>query len=171
MSEFTDNEGRKWQLVIDAPTIVAVREAHDVDLVDISESAKVWDLLAEDDLVLFVDVLWTICAEQCQAGSIDAVSFAKGLDGDALGDATDALVQAISNFIPPRRRQLLTALMTKKMELMKKGMDLAQTKVESQALESKVMKKLDSDLDQAIDQTLQTSASDGQGPVESAPKG
>jgi hypothetical protein len=109
MATFKDNKGREWVIQLDAPTITLVRQEFDgFDLANLDGSVY---LKLTEDVVFLVDVLWVLVRDQAQAlsPSVSDVDFGRALGGDSIDNAVNALLEAISNFIPQRKRVLLTA--------------------------------------------------------------
>lgn len=65
----------------------------------------------ESDVVLLVDTLWILCRTQARAvhGITDEV-FGAGLGGDCIADATKALLDAITDFFPKDKREVVQTL-------------------------------------------------------------
>lgn len=152
MPKFKDSLEREWDLAIDAPTIQLVRERHQVDLADIGASEQ-WNRLTTD-LVLRVDVLWTVLEEQAKERGINQREFAKGLIGEGLGSATDALLTGIENFFPPDLRSLWRALCQKNKETMKIGITAAIERLNDPHLQKKLQDAMASRMDSELDARL-----------------
>lgn len=114
MREYRDELGRAWKLTINVTQAERVKEALNVDLLNLygETAGKLFS-----NPPLFVDVLHTLCRDQCAAESIDPVSFAEGLVGDAIERAADALMDAVADFFPSRKRKTLQAIKTKGKQL------------------------------------------------------
>lgn len=85
MSSFHDSRGNRWRIRLDAPTIFAVRQECNVDLVGVNFSAAVADSLRLTEV---------LCAV------LNTTTLNKTLTGDSLDDAELALVTAIAEFYP-----------------------------------------------------------------------
>ena len=106
MRTFTDADGRQWSLRLTVDDIRRVRDNCDVDLLDVGEGL----LRQLADVVTLVDVLHCLLVVECEARQIDPVEFAGGLRGDALDDASRALMEALIDFFPSRRQPALRKL-------------------------------------------------------------
>ena len=112
-SKFTDSENREWTLYLDINLARTIRNRLDVDVLDPQGGLS---KLASDPILL-VDTLYLICEEQCIQRKVSDEEFGRSLRGQSIEDATDALVEALTDFIPPRRRELLQSMTTAGEEL------------------------------------------------------
>lgn len=145
MSKFKDTEGREWSIALDAPTIREVREACDFDLV--SDDGKLYERLSEDPVKL-IEVLWTLC--KGQHASVEYIPFAKSMVGDAIEHATDALLEAVANFFPARKRSLLLSLAKKQRAAETAGMELAAKRLDDPNLLTSAVATMESRMDEAL---------------------
>ena len=111
MKTFTDNTGRTWTLVVNVATIKRVRALCDVDLNSIIEvdkdnqpSTKLLERLSSDP-VLLVDVLYAVCKPECDRLNVTDDDFGAAMAGDAIEQATSALLDEIIDFFPAQKRQ------------------------------------------------------------------
>ena len=110
MKTFTDNMGRTWTLVVNVATIKRVRALCGVDLNSIVEvedgkpSAKLLERLSGDP-VLLVDVLYAVCRPECEQKGVSDEDFGAAMAGDAVEQATDALLDEIVDFFPAAKRK------------------------------------------------------------------
>lgn len=103
MAAFTDNAGRPWRVSLTVSDIKRVRDLLDFDLLNEDVGAMVIDLAG--DVVMVADVLFVICKPQADQQEVSDVSFGEGLAGDALQAATDALIIALIEFLPKKKRR------------------------------------------------------------------
>lgn len=109
MKSFTDNVGRAWTLVVNVATIKRVRALCGVDLNTIVEvedgkpSAKLLERLSGDP-VLLVDVLYAVCKPECDQRGVSDEDFGAAMAGDAVEQATDALLDEVIDFFPAAKR-------------------------------------------------------------------
>lgn len=152
MAAFKDVNGRDWLLELDAPTIRTVRqECEGIDLAD--TEGKSYQRLA-DNVVLLVDVLWVLCREQAAAKQTTQQMFAKAIVGQAIESATAAMLAAITDFFPPRHRQLLTTVANKNEAMRNLGIARALEKIGDPALEQRIMAGLEAKMDAEIQRVL-----------------
>ena len=151
MASFDDNAGRSWTLRIDVSAIRRVREALDVDLLDLA-GGPLLERVAGDP-VLLVDILYVLCSAQADEQSVDAEAFGAAMAGDAIDRATGALLEALADFFPSRKAALLR-------QVIDKGQTLAER------LLARAEKRLaDGDLDAAMEEV----AAESGGSASSSP--
>lgn len=131
--KFTDLHGNQWELVITVAEYRMLKDSHGVDIGRIFDKDDNWisQILAQDDMITLPLILHDLCKDQCEAGGIDEETFFKGLCGDTLSSATDALLQAVSNFTPVHKRQALQVIV----DNLRKGMQAVTDKVVSREME------------------------------------
>ena len=120
MPAFKDANGKEWLIAIDGPKIRHVRKEVGVDLAATDGSAS--DRLYNDPVAL-VDSLWVICRAQANTAGITSDQFGAALVGDPIDDATKALIDAINDFFPNRRRAAMKALTARMTETREAGME------------------------------------------------
>ena len=116
MPFFVDNQNRTWQVRITTTEIKRLRETLGLNIVDGFDlrANEKRDVLAElADPVMLVDVLYVICQPQCEAADISDEQFGESLIGDVIDEATTALLEALCDFFPNKKRLILRALMAK----------------------------------------------------------
>jgi hypothetical protein len=117
MKTFTDNTGRTWTLVVNVATIKRVRALCGVDLNSIVEvedgkpSAKLLERLSGDP-VLLVDVLYAVCRPECEQKGVSDEDFGAAMAGDAVEQATDALLDEIVDFFPAAKRKAFQRILS-----------------------------------------------------------
>ena len=123
MAKFMDAQGSEWILRVNVNTVRKVRNATDEDLTKVVESDTLSRLAG--DSVLLGDVLWCIVADQAAERKITNEQFLERLEGDALEAATTAFVEALVDFFPRPRRDLLKRLVDAGKEVQKQAMAAA----------------------------------------------
>jgi len=151
MATFKDSDGKDWILVLDAPTIRAVRSDCKIDLASLDD--KPFQQL-HDDVVLLVDVLYVMCRDQAIAKDITDRQFGQRLVGDAIDRATAALLEAITDFFPQSQRLLLSSLARKNREVREKAMSLTMARIEDPRLMPAMEKAMEDRLDKELDDAL-----------------
>ena len=140
MKTFVDTNGKTWTVNINVATIQRVKDLLGVNLME----AITGDLITklEDDVILFVDVLYCVCKQEAEANNITDVKFGESLAGDALEAATEAFLTDLIDFFPAAKRQIFRKAWSK------------QKQAETVAVQ-KIDKKLeDLDLDKIIEAKL-----------------
>ena len=143
MKSFTDNMGRTWTLVVNVAAIKRVRALCGVDLNAIVEvdrdnnpTAELLERLSTDP-VLLVDVLYAVCKPECEQKGVTDEDFGAAMAGDAIEQATGALLDEVVDFFPEAKRTALRKILaaTRRFEaLAKKRLEdlLADGKFENQ---------------------------------------
>ena len=109
MKTFTDNIGRTWTLLVNVATIKRVRALCGVDLNSIIEvedgkpTTKLLERLSTDP-VLLVDVLYAVCRPECEQKGVSDEDFGAAMAGDAIEQATSALLDEVIDFFPEAKR-------------------------------------------------------------------
>lgn len=105
MASFTDDKGREWCVSLNINKARALRERLNVNILN----TEGLDILAQD-VVLLVDVIYVLCEDQLKARNVSDVEFGESLSGMSLQSASDALIEAILDFSPPRQQKVLRQL-------------------------------------------------------------
>jgi len=145
MKQFTDNQGRAWNVEINVDAIKRVRGTCGVDLLDASDKQK--SLLTDlaTDPVLLVDVIYVVCRLQADDRGVSDEDFGRAMAGDAIDRATEALLEEVVNFTPnPRDRERMRKMLGKMNVWLEKTRDFLDTKLD------------DPRLDRAVESQLQT---------------
>ena len=149
MKSFTDNLGRTWTLVVNVAAIKRVRALCGVDLNAIVEIDKENNPTAEllerlsSDPVLLVDVLYAVCKPECDQKNISDEDFGAAMAGDAIEQATSALLDEVVDFFPEAKRTALRRILnaTRRFET------LAKKRLEDLLANGKFEEKLVSELE------------------------
>ena len=128
MKSFTDNLGRTWTLVVNVAAIKRVRALCGVDLNAIVEIDKNNNPTAEllerlsTDPVLLVDVLYAVCKTECDQKGVSDEDFGAAMAGDAIEQATAALLDEVVDFFPTAKRAALQKILaaTRRIEALAK---------------------------------------------------
>lgn len=105
MKTFKDTEGREWALVLNVGTAKQVKTLTGVDLLDVGRGDLFATILS--DPYLLANVLYALCRDECVKRGISDEDFGRGLAGDAIDEAAQALMAEIVAFFPLRKRQVL----------------------------------------------------------------
>lgn len=118
MHIFTDNKGRKWDIVLNVNQIKRVRAVLGIDLVNvITLDAKgevkvdLIDRIANDPCLL-VDILCVLTEKQAASLGVSDIQFGESLAGDAIEDATKAFLDELVDFFPGAKRLFLQKAVT-----------------------------------------------------------
>ncbi|XZE55910.1 hypothetical protein SH139x_001959 [Planctomycetaceae bacterium SH139] len=137
MQKFVDHSGRIWVVQIDVATIKRVRSVTGVDLLSIVEGELIEQL--SRDPVLLCDVLYAVCQPQALAADVSEETFGEGLAGDAIAEATVALLEALVAFFPEPRRRLLQQAASKYQAIEQQALKLLSQRLDDPQLEKKAL--------------------------------
>lgn len=111
MPQFTDINGRDWQLRITVADVRRVRDATGIDIGKIlDKDCQPLDDLASD-VCKMVDVLYVLCKPQADKLGMTDEQFGESLAGDCIEHACYALLEAIAYFFPSRQRDLVLTML------------------------------------------------------------
>ena len=147
MRTFVDNAGRTWTVAVSVDSIKRVKSLLSVNLLDAIEG-KLIEQLASDP-VLLCDVIYVLCKPEADARNVSDEEFGRAMAGDAIDNATTALLEELVDFFPSGKRQVLAKAMAKLKTFQTKAIEAAS-------------KRLD---DPRLDQQLETLLSEGDLPV------
>lgn len=148
---FTDNKDREWLLDLDMFEAQRISEEYGVNLLGMDGAA--WVSLGSD-LVLTFSVIWSLCEEQAVAAGIDAREFARGMVGEAIERAIDALQQSALSLFPSRQRRSLVDLIKKNGELHDEGVRQMLDKLDSDELRKAYGDAIDRQFSQSLKTVL-----------------
>ncbi|MEX0654868.1 MAG: hypothetical protein WD151_12160 [Phycisphaeraceae bacterium] len=140
MNSFTDSQGRTWTLTVTVDAIKRVRRLTEIDLLE-AVSGRLLERLAGDPVVL-CDVLYALCRPEAESKQVTDEDFGRAMAGDAIEQATAALLEALADFFPSRKRQLLKQAGAKLSELEAKVLDHAEAQLSSGAIDAELDRML-----------------------------
>lgn len=125
---FKDSKGREYDCKVSLATAIELKKIG----VDIGHhlDGKLWQQLSEDPALL-VTTLAMACADSLKSHGIDEMELASSLDGDSLDAASEALLDAITDFSPPRVRAAIRKVMDKSNQAMNLATDRLNQAVDS----------------------------------------
>ena len=137
MKQFTDNKERSWTLSLNIATAKKVKDAVSFDLLSEDVGEMVGRLAV--DPVLLCDVIFILVSDQAARNNITDEDFGESMAGEAIGKATEALLDEIVDFFPPRKRKVLRMALDKMEEaedlLMTRAEDLISSKTAEEIVE------------------------------------
>ncbi len=146
MKTFTDNAGRTWTVAINVECIKRVKTLLSVNLLDAIEGKLIEELVS--DPVLLCDVVYCVCKPEADTNEVSDEEFGCAMAGDAIDNATTALLEELVDFFPSGKRQVLAKALQKLKTFQTKAVETAS-------------KRLD---DPKLDQQLETLLQEGQLP-------
>jgi hypothetical protein len=110
VSTFKDAKNREWTIDIDPIGVSDVHKELGVSLYTILDNGlkPLGELL--ENTPVFLNVVYILVREQCQAKQVDDREFLRGLKGDAMEAMCDAFYEALASFFPKKKRELLMEL-------------------------------------------------------------
>jgi hypothetical protein len=141
MKTFVDNAGRTWTVAINVNAIKRVRALLDINLLEVIEGQLIDKLIR--DPVLLCDVVYAVCKPEADAHAIGDEEFGRSMAGDAIEQATKALLEDLVLFSPsPRDRANMQCVLQTTWRMMDKARDLIEAKLDSGAMEREVEQML-----------------------------
>lgn len=107
MPKFTDSKGREWDVALDVTAVGDLKARLGLDV----GSKTFFECVA--DPVRMCDVLFVLVEDQAKAAGVSDRDFGRGLAGDVIEAASDALYEALILFSPSDRREPLRTVATK----------------------------------------------------------
>ena len=118
---------------------------------------------------LLCDILFCLVKPEADAKSISDEDFGRALAGDALGAATDALLQEIADFFPKGRREIMQRILQKLTALQDKATSLALLKLDDPELDRQMEAELRSAMEGALDKPGPTTSTSDAGSSPGSP--
>ena len=143
MKTFKDTAGRTWQIAMNVTVAKRVKSALGVDLLQLgSEAGNPEDHLftrLHTDPCFLVDVLYVVCLTEAEAKNITDEQFGEAMAGDAIDQATKALLEEIVDFSPsPRDRERARRVLQKANVMIDKAQDVLDARTTDEALEAQM---------------------------------
>ena len=130
MKTFADNAARTWAINVSVSAVKRVRDLLGVNLLEIADmKSGMLDRLVTDPCLL-CDILFCLVQPEAEAKGISDEDFGRALAGDALDQATDALLSEVVDFFPKGRRTVLRKILDKLAALQQKAVATAMTRLE-----------------------------------------
>jgi hypothetical protein len=159
MKTFTDNAGRVWTIAINVNAIKRVRGLIDVNLLEVIEGTLLERLIR--DPILLCDVVYAVCKPEADALNVTDEQFGQAMAGDAIDQATKALLEELVGFSPsPQGRANLQRILETTWRMIEKAQEVIAARIDS------------GEIERAAEQLLATSSdSSGSSPAsaESSP--
>ena len=138
---FGDNSGRKWTVEINVGAIKRVRTLCGVDLLEMVSGGDLAQKMSTDP-VLLCDVLFALVKTAADAAAVTDEDFGRAMAGDAIEQATTAMLEELVDFFPSRRRGLLAKALGKLRTLEQMILTAAETRLDSGEIEKQMAKAL-----------------------------
>ena len=147
MKTFTDNAARAWTIQVNVDALKRVKSLLDVDLMEAVDGKLLQRML--DEPILLCDIIYALCKPQADAAGVTDEDFGRAMAGDAIDNATQALLEELVDFFPQRRRALLTKVLDKLKKLDSLALATVTDRIEKIDLDkvmSNAVAQLDNDL-------------------------
>jgi len=128
MRIFKDNAGRTWSVSVNVDTIKRVRSLLNVNLLEVAGGQLVEQLVS--DPVQLCNVLYAVLKPDADALHISDEDFGRAMAGDAIEQATTALLEELVDFFPLARRKVLSKALEKIKALQSRMLELAETRLD-----------------------------------------
>ena len=107
INKFTDAAQREWTLKLTVGSLRQIREHLAIDLTDVLEPESVLlDTLSRDVVKVF-DIISILISDQMISKGVTAESMGDAVTGDVIAEASAALIEAILDFFPSGKTQLI----------------------------------------------------------------
>jgi hypothetical protein len=125
---FNDEQGRRWEVVVNVSTRDRVKDRVGVDVFKLyaDEAERVFS-----DPSLLVNVLYVLVEPQATAAGVTDQQFGESMVGDAIERGADALMEDVASFFPKAKAELLRKIKRKGTEAAATVMQAATAFVES----------------------------------------
>jgi hypothetical protein len=159
---FVDALGRPWTVVLNVAALKRVKQVLTIDLLQVLEGSLL-ERLANDPCLL-CDVLFVLCQPQAQAVGVSDMQFGEALAGDVLDQAAQAFLEALVDFFPQARRQVLREALKKLRALESRAAGAAVQRIQSDVADrvlDEELARIDRELPAQLATRLRAAASSG----------
>jgi len=143
MKTFNDNAGRTWTVAINVECIKRVKTLLSVNLLDAIEGKLIEQLVS--DPVLLCDVIYAICKPEADTKEVTDEEFGRAMAGDAIDNATTALLEELVDFFPSGKRQVLAKALAKLKTFQNKAVETASKRLDDPKLDRQLEALLNED--------------------------
>ncbi len=140
MRKFNDNKNRGWILEINVGAIKRVRDLAKIDLLDM-ENGRIFERLIDDPVAL-CDVIYVLVKIQADEKGITDEDFGQSMAGDAIEDATTAMLEELVDFFPGPRRAILKKALGKLRTVQKLMIETANKELDNPEMEQRIQREI-----------------------------
>ena len=140
MKTFLDNAARTWTIAIHVDAIKRVQALVGVNLLEAIEG-KLLERLSSDPILL-CDVVFALIKPEADARQVSDEEFGRAMAGDAIDQATTALLEELVDFFPAGKRRLLSQALAKLKQLEALALETTSRRLQSDELEQTLLKQL-----------------------------
>lgn len=152
MHSFTDRNGDAWDLDLNIGSAMRLQSRLQIRIEDAitllpadHAEKSLLERISEDSILLF-NIIFVLCEDQVQKREMTQEQFAERFTGDAIEQATEALMEELINFSRPARRKILLQLRQLSQEIS----DRAGEEVTRQLADPKFREVLESNLTRSL---------------------
>lgn len=150
MLTFRDTKNREWKIESNVGTVKRVRDALQINLLDLADEKSNLLTRLRDEPWLLCDILYAACRPQMDAAGATAEDFAESMGGDSLAVAFEAVQDCVILFSTGGRRSLLKTVFEKQAEVEAATIDLAMTRLQDPALVERIKASVQRQIDEAL---------------------
>ncbi len=129
MKTFRDSENREWQIAMNITAAKRVLDLLKVNLLEPEVGTPPLLTRLGTDIILLCDVLYAICKPQADQREISDEQFGQALGGDAIFQATKALMEELTDFFQSLRRTDRARGVTVQGQIISKAVETADLKL------------------------------------------
>jgi len=138
MKQFKDSRGETWSVTINGASVKRAMDLLKVDLGDPLAGDPPLLTRFDIDIAFKVDMLYVACLPEAEKRSIGDVEFAERLEGDALYAASEAFLEALSDFFQCLRRTHVVRAIQKQREVIVRAVEMADHAIDSDEFDAKI---------------------------------
>lgn len=143
MPQFKDAKGETWTVTINGGTIKRALDLLKVDLGDPLAGDPPLLTRFDTDIAFKVDLLLVACLPEADKRGIKDIEFAERLEGEALYAASEAFLEALSDFFQSLRRTHIVRAIEKQRELVRRAVETAAEVIASSEFDAKLDAELE----------------------------
>ena len=140
MHSFVDNVSRTWAIDLNVTCLKRVRALCEVDLMAVVDGRLLERLVT--DPILLCDVLYAVCKDQADERDVTDEQFGRAMAGDVIDLATKALLEALVDFFPQRKRGVLARAVAKLRQFEARALAVAESRFDNPKLDELMEKAL-----------------------------
>jgi hypothetical protein len=141
MPQFKDAKGDAWSVIVNGGTIKRALDLLKVDLGDPLAGTPPLLTRFDTDIVFKVDLLYVACLPEAEKRGVSDLEFAERLEGDALYAASEAFLEALSDFFQKLRRTHVVRAVAKQRELVARAVEVTERTIGSPEFDEAVERK------------------------------
>ena len=124
MPQFKDAKGDAWTVVVNGGTIKRALDLLKVDLGDPLSGKPPLLTRFDMDIAFKVDLLYVACLPEAEKRGVADLEFAERLEGDALYAASEAFLEALSDFFQKLRRTHVVTAIRREREIVARAVEM-----------------------------------------------